>query len=327
MRTIKVVVPGASRGWPFVRQTPGSSACWGDAVFLFDEHVLEADYLVVLEGMAEPIRCRCDPARTLLMLMEPPTVRRYDPRFAAQFAAVTTVQQDLIHPNRLVTQPSLPWHAGMDTSRWHSLPYSNRDAARPAVSVRTYDDFKALDPAAKTHELSVVASAKRMTEGHVKRVRFVQNLVEHFGSRVDLFGAGFFVQGRGHVDLADKMDGIVPYKYHIVIENSRHPNYFTEKLTDCLLCGALPLYYGCPNIHDYFPEDAVIPIDIEDPASTFAVIEQAMATNAFERAQDALAQAKDLALNNYNLFAAIERLCRDPAGEKRWIEITPEHMF
>lgn len=327
MRIIKVGIPGASRGWPFVRQTPGSSARWGDAVFLFDEHVLEADYLVVLEGLSEPIRCRCDPARTLLMLMEPPTIRRYDPRFAAQFAKLVTVHQDLPHPNKLVSQPALPWHVGMDTSRWHSLPYSNRDGGRPAVPVRTYDDFKGLDLTAKTRELSVIASAKRFTQGHVKRIHFVQKLLDHFGAGIDLFGAGFFVQGRGHVDLADKMDGVAPYKYHIVIENSRYPNYFSEKLTDCLLCGALPFYYGCPNIHDYFPKDSVIPIDIEDPAAAMAIIEQAMAGDAFGRAQGALAQARELTLDHYNLFAVIERLCREPAGEKRWLDIIPEHLI
>ena len=41
-------------------------------------------------------------------------------------------------------------------------------------------------------------------------------------------------------------------QYSIVIENSRQDNYFSEKLMDCLLTRTIPIYYGCPNIHEYF---------------------------------------------------------------------------
>lgn len=42
------------------------------------------------------------------------------------------------------------------------------------------------------------------------------------------------------------------YKFSIVIENSRHPNYFSEKIIIPLLCGCIPLYLGCTKIKDYF---------------------------------------------------------------------------
>jgi hypothetical protein len=42
------------------------------------------------------------------------------------------------------------------------------------------------------------------------------------------------------------------FQYSIVIENCRQPNYFSEKLIDCLRMKTLPIYYGCPNISEYF---------------------------------------------------------------------------
>jgi hypothetical protein len=42
------------------------------------------------------------------------------------------------------------------------------------------------------------------------------------------------------------------YQYSIVIENCRENNYFTEKLMDCLITKTIPIYYGCPNISNWF---------------------------------------------------------------------------
>ena len=47
------------------------------------------------------------------------------------------------------------------------------------------------------------------------------------------------------------------YKFSIVIENSRNINYFSEKLIIPLLCGCTPLYLGCSNIEEYFPEQII----------------------------------------------------------------------
>jgi len=42
------------------------------------------------------------------------------------------------------------------------------------------------------------------------------------------------------------------YQYHIVIENTRELNCFSEKLIDCLITKTIPIYYGCDNIGEYF---------------------------------------------------------------------------
>ena len=42
------------------------------------------------------------------------------------------------------------------------------------------------------------------------------------------------------------------FQFSIVIENSQQENYFTEKIIDCLITKTIPIYWGCPNISEFF---------------------------------------------------------------------------
>ena len=41
-------------------------------------------------------------------------------------------------------------------------------------------------------------------------------------------------------------------------------NYFTEKILDCFATYTIPIYYGCPNIGDFFNIDGIIVFDTVD---------------------------------------------------------------
>jgi hypothetical protein len=46
--------------------------------------------------------------------------------------------------------------------------------------------------------------------------------------------------------------------FHIAIENTAIKNYFSEKLLDCFQARTVPIYYGCPNIGEYFNIDGIL---------------------------------------------------------------------
>lgn len=101
---------------------------------------------------------------------------------------------------------------------------------------------------AKTAHMSLIASAKRDTAGHQLRhemVDFVQ-------------GRDVAVLGRGYAPFKDKADGLAAYRFSVVIENIQERNYFTEKLVDAVLCQTVPIYWGCPNIGDFFDTSGMI---------------------------------------------------------------------
>jgi len=49
--------------------------------------------------------------------------------------------------------------------------------------------------------------------------------------------------------------------YSIIIENTREPYWFTEKLIDCLQSKTIPVYYGCSRLEEFFNMDGVIVVD------------------------------------------------------------------
>ncbi|GIT92600.1 hypothetical protein JANAI62_31630 [Jannaschia pagri] len=101
----------------------------------------------------------------------------------------------------------------------------------------------------KTAEVSLIASAKRDLEGHRLRHAVVEALPE--GAPVD-------VMGRGYKPFEDKSDGLAPYRYSVVIENSRERGYITEKLIDAVLCRTIPIYWGAPDVGDYLDTRGLI---------------------------------------------------------------------
>ena len=54
--------------------------------------------------------------------------------------------------------------------------------------------------------------------------------------------------------------------FSLVIENTNHHNYFTEKITDCILLKSIPIYWGCSNISEYYNPDGILHFNSDDDA-------------------------------------------------------------
>jgi hypothetical protein len=58
-----------------------------------------------------------------------------------------------------------------------------------------------------------------------------------------------------------KGDTIKDYKFCLTVENSSEKYYISEKFYDCILTNTIPIYFGCSNIKDYWPENNFILLD------------------------------------------------------------------
>jgi hypothetical protein len=67
-------------------------------------------------------------------------------------------------------------------------------------------------------------------------------------------------------DIHEKDKLFLDYQFSLVIENSRQANYFSEKLIDCLITKTLPIYWGCPNISNWFDTRGWIILESESIA-------------------------------------------------------------
>lgn len=125
----------------------------------------------------------------------------------------------------------------------------NRALARAVPNVRFLPgaDPMVTEPSGgvqKTARMSLIASSKASLEGHKLRHRMADWIRRE--------KADVALLGRAYQALEDKKDGLEPFLFSVVIENCREPGYFTEKLIDCLLCDTIPIYWGAPDIAEFF---------------------------------------------------------------------------
>lgn len=165
---------------------------------------------------------------------------------------------------------------------------------------RPYDELKRTVVAEKPGRLSWVTSNLAMVAGHHKRLKFLETL----RGQVD-----FDLYGRGFRPIPDKWQALAPYRYSIAFENSRERFYFTEKIMDCFVAETMPIYFGCPNILDFFPAESLVVIDPDAP-DVFERIEEVVNSDLHLRNRDAIMEAKRLVLDEYNLFARLARFIR-----------------
>jgi hypothetical protein len=113
----------------------------------------------------------------------------------------------------------------------------------------------------KARLCSIMVSEKTNTWGHRYRHELVKSILST-NLPIDIYGRGcrFFVGANAVKDKRlcgefKEMDREIysPYLFHIAIENFSHPHYVSEKILNPLLCGTVPIYWGCSNINTYFP--------------------------------------------------------------------------
>lgn len=116
--------------------------------------------------------------------------------------------------------------------------------------------------------LSTIISSKYDSFGHKLRIDFVKYL-EKNNNTVAIYGFENKFNFRNYLGAlphAQKENGLFPYKYTFIAENTSIYNYLTEKLLDSILSECVCFYWGCPNVSDFFSEKSFIylPLDQEN---------------------------------------------------------------
>lgn len=298
----------------FARQTPNNECVWRNYKFYInDAAVTEADFwVIVTKGRRIDERCLVAPENVILISGEPDSVYQFADDYLKQFGVVVAASQKIEHVHKILSQPALMWFNGV---------HFYKDGSRSIDIDKNYDYYKS-NIQKKTKMLSVMSSNLAITNGHQKRIKFVKLLKEHYGDDIDVFGHGFH-------DVEDKWDAIASYKYHIVIENSAYPHYWTEKIADPLLLNSYPIYYGCTNINEYFPLHSYAAIDIDKPREAIDIIDKVIKDDYADKYEQELKIAKDLVIDKYNICNVIADVCDklNPLECKKNVLIKNEMSF
>jgi hypothetical protein len=112
----------------------------------------------------------------------------------------------------------------------------------------------------KKNIISIMVSDKTLAEGHRYRHTLCSKILQS-KLPIDIYGRGCkFYSFLNDPRVKGNFNGDEPYLsyvYHIAIENYKTPHYFSEKITNTLLCGTVPVYMGCANIDTYFPNQII----------------------------------------------------------------------
>jgi hypothetical protein len=207
------------------------------------------------------------------------------------------------HEGDVITTMEPECNRGHISPVWRSKPRSiQRNMIEWHLSLK-WDEVE--KPVAKSKVLSAIVSGENRLEGHQKRLALVKYLDDTL--QFDLYGRHPHQLKNYKGGLPVKDPGMLPYKYHIAVENCRENGYFTEKIVDGILAECLCFYWGCPDIDKYIDPRAFIPLPLDSPEECLKIITNAIANNEWEKRLKYIQNEKWRVLNGWSIFPTIRR--------------------
>ena len=161
-----------------------------------------------------------------------------------------------------------------------------------------FDDLKI----SKTNNVSFVTSSKSQSGGHMLRLDIMRLL-----NTVDVSNGLQYYAHQSPPFHHRRNDFFESSKFHISVENSRQKNYFTEKVIDCFASKTVPIYYGCPNIGDWFNMDGMITFhDLDE----LELIIRKLDADAYDWRKDAIEENYEIAKKFHSENDVVPRLTR-----------------
>lgn len=209
------------------------------------------------------LRQRTDVRLRAFVIFEPPVV---EPRLYEALPELTDAFERVYVHNVQGDGYSLK---GVDTTKLRKLywPQPRRDVIEPLWT--NHDRLQRIVVINGNHVPKRVPN-----ELYSKRIKAMAALAST--GRIDLYGRGWAKWWsrasmwwpywrhrralmsiyRGACD--SKYEVLSRYQFSLCFENMAMQGYVTEKIFDCFYAGAIPLYWGAPDIHDLIPQDAYI---------------------------------------------------------------------
>jgi hypothetical protein len=293
MTTIEILSHGAPANADISQYVTNPPDHWGDVRLAVNTGTDTADLVAVMDQLAHPVNIFTRRViYTTAEVLHPQLDGAALDNLRAYDAVYSTKPVNLPHATT-----ALPFQAHMVNSNHGTF---NRPHARTLAALLHATP-------AKPHALSMIVSDK-----HPARFEFAAGLK----ARLPFL----HWYGNGHNPLAEKWDGLAPYRYSIAIENHVAPNVITEKLTDGFATLTHVLYLGAPNAADYFEPHAFTPIPADVDQAARVIAERINTTPA----QWPLVNARTQALITNNPFKRLADIARAAMAEPmRLREIGP----
>jgi len=166
----------------------------------------------------------------------------------------------------------------------------------------------------KEYGVSTLVGGKLIAPGH-----HIRQKLWFKESRINKIPTKFFLSGNlGGIEnynnnpiLGPDKSPLFKTQFHICIENTKRNNWFTEKLIDCLQTKTMPIYWGCPNIRNWFNLDGFIIVDsLEDIVNACNSLDENTYKNKIQAIEENFEKSKKLATISDRLSLKIEELIK-----------------
>jgi hypothetical protein len=122
----------------------------------------------------------------------------------------------------------------------------------------------------KKYETSALIGGKIMAEGHHLRQQLLGRVNEIVTPKKIWLSGNFPVANQQSYSveefprLEQNKAPLFESQFHFCIENAKRDNWFTEKLMDCFQTKTAPIYWGCPNIGNWFDTRGMVIVNSVD---------------------------------------------------------------
>lgn len=142
-----------------------------------------------------------------------------------------------------------------------------------------------------------------------------------YGSRHDL--NKFLIENAPFVDFyggwdmksePQKKHAVESYKFSIALENQFTKNWITEKFYDSILYNTIPIYFGCSNLEELYPERGYFVFeDVTNHKQCLELINliEQNAEEFYKKMLPDVLKIKQKYFDNFNLLKKINNLCYD----------------
>lgn len=276
-------------------QTPNCSGIWKEVEGT--DNPKEADFFIIQDYTEEKIY---DPARTIYFAREPDGAgpfSNYDHMGIRKFSwkeHTAFLYTKWVYPSKTT--------GGVNTT-FDSL-----------ISNQTIPE--------KTKKCVCIQSHKTYMPGHALRTQFIFFYMKKHPGTCDLFGTirenpSFkpFLTNNGLLPNNCKFETLQPYQYSLSFDNGSYPHFFGTQITDTFLSFVCPIYSGCPDLEDFFPEKSFIRFDAKN-FQQVNFINKVLLEDNFDERKEAIKEARNLILTKYNMWESVREAVID--GKITW---------
>lgn len=272
----------------FKKQTPNSSGVWGQLRGV--NNYKDADYYMAIDEV--PGNLNIDMSRCIILGTHPETSKCY--RYTGN---INCFKRTDIND----TIGMLEWWINFD-----------------------YDYLKALKPPTKSKTLGCIMSNANSDPAHVTRKNWLRRFTQKNDLDFNLHGRiipstpqmqryyrgicgsydprGAAASG-GNNHMIGKENVYLDHKYMLEFDTVGRA-YFSERILDCMLLWAMPLYWG-GNLHSYLPQNSYRYIDINGSGDDVLKITQ---SSFYEDHLNELAKAREILLDELQLWPRIHHI-------------------